>query len=74
MIKSDLDISNFPNLSRISINTSSFGNLNSLKICNNRHLTTIDIADGEQFNINNQKAFRGSLSFVKRVMIDSIPC
>ena len=36
-------IENYPNLEKIVVNKNSFMNLNSLKICNNEKLKTIEI-------------------------------
>ena len=55
----NLVIENYPNLEKIVVKKNSLKNLNSLKICNNEKLKTIDIEDD---------AFR----YVKNVIIESI--
>ena len=44
--KYDLVIENYPNLEKIVVKKDSLNNLNSLKICNNEQLKTIEIEDG----------------------------
>ena len=45
-VKDDLVIENYPNLEKIVVKKKSLNNLNSLKICNNDKLKTIEIEDG----------------------------
>ena len=58
-LKTTLEISGFNNLEKIVVGGGSLQNLNSLKICNNEELNTIEIAE---------YAFR----FVLNVIIESI--
>ena len=58
-VKTTLVIENYPNLEKIVVKKYSLQNLNSLKICNNEKLKTIEIENG---------AFRN----VKNVVIESI--
>ena len=52
-------IENYPNLEKIVVKNNSLQNLNSLKICNNEKLKTIEIEDSEGWkngvfmNLNN---------------------
>ena len=62
--KDDLVIENYPNLEKIVVKKNSLKNLNSLKICNNEKLKTIEIEDGDNFN--------GAFYNVKNVIIESI--
>ena len=48
----DLVIENYPNLEKIVVNKNSLKNLNSLKICNNEKLKTIEIEDGAFYRVN----------------------
>ena len=58
-VKDDLLIENYPNLEKIVVKKNSLNNLNSLKICNNEKLKTIEIEDSEGWkngifmNLNN---------------------
>ena len=58
-VKDDLVIENYTNLEKIVVKNDSLKNLNSLKICNNEKLKTIEIEDGALF-------------YVKNVIIESI--
>ena len=58
-LKNDFVIENYPNLEKIVVKKNSLQNLNSLKICNNEKLKTIEI-EGDAFY------------FVKNVIIESI--
>ena len=54
----NLLIENYPNLEKIVVKKYSLRNLNSLKICNNEKLKTIEIEDGKNWsavfeNVNN---------------------
>ena len=49
----DLVIENYPNLEKIVVKNHSLYNLNSLKICNNEKLKTIEIEDGAFENVKN---------------------
>ena len=49
----DLIIQNYPNLQSIIVKEKSLKNLNSLKICNNDKLKTIEIEDGCFEYVNN---------------------
>ena len=60
----DLLIENYPNLEKIVVKKNSLKNLNSLKICNNEKLKTIEIEDGEWNS--------GAFNNVKTVIIESI--
>ena len=64
-VKDDLVIEDYPNLEHIFVKKNSLMNLNSLKICNNDKLKTIEIEDGERWK---EGAFRN----VKNVIIESI--
>ena len=57
-------IENYPNLEKIVVKKNSLKNLNSLKICNNEKLKTIEIEDGGRDE--------GSFYYVKNVIIESI--
>ena len=61
----NLLIENYPNLEKIVVKENSLKNLNSLKICNNEKLKTIEIEDGIW---RDNGAFRN----VKNVIIESI--
>ena len=43
-------IENYPNLEKLIVKKNSLRNLNSLKICNNEKLKTIEIENGDNFN------------------------
>ena len=62
----NLVIENYPNLEKIVVKKNSLQNLNSLKICNNEKLKTIEIEDGEEWKEN------GAFWNVKNVIIESI--
>ena len=62
----NLVIENYPNLDKIVVKNNSLQNLNSLKICNNDKLKTIEIEDGD-WNRDN-----GAFWNVKNVIIESI--
>ena len=64
--KGDLVIENYPNLEKIVVKKNSLQNLNSLKICNNEQLKTIEIEDGDRWENN------GAFYNVKNVIIESI--
>ena len=49
----NLIIQNYPNLQSIVVKKKSLQNLNSLKICNCEKLKTIEIEDGDLFNVKN---------------------
>ena len=63
--KCDLVIENYPNLEKIVVKKNSLRNLNSLKICNNEKLKTIEIEDNED---GRKSAFKN----VKALTIESI--
>ena len=48
----NLVIENYPNLEKIVVKKDSLRNLNSLKICNNEKLKTIEIENGAFWNVN----------------------
>ena len=52
-VKDDLVIENYPNLEKIVVEKGSLMNLNSLKICNNDKLKTIEIGNGDFKNVKN---------------------
>ena len=60
----NLVIENYPNLEKIVVKNISLNNLNSLKICNNEKLKTIEIEDSNWYN--------GAFRNVKNVIIESI--
>ena len=57
-------IENYPNLEKIVVKKNSLMNLNSLKICNNEKLKTIETEDGN--------CREGAFINVKNVIIESI--
>ena len=59
----NLVIENYPNLEKIVVRKNSLKNLNSLKICNNDKLKTIEVEDGDFVN--------GAFYKVKNVIIES---
>ena len=59
----NLVIENYPNLEKIVVKNNSLKNLNSLKICNNEKLKTIEIEDGD---------WEGIFGNVENVIIESI--
>ena len=61
----NLVIENYPNLEEIVVKKNSLKNLNSLKICNNEKLKTIEVEDSE----GNRDS---SLKYLNRVIIESI--
>ena len=61
----NLVIENYPNLEKIVVKKKSLKNLNSLKICNNEKLKTIEIEEGDDWN-------GGAFENVKNVIIESI--
>ena len=63
----NLVIENYPNLEKIVVKKNSLQNLNSLKICNNEKLKTIEIEDGDEWGLKN-----GAFYNVKDVIIESI--
>ena len=63
-LKNDFVIENYPNLEKIVVKNNSLQNLNSLKICNNEKLKTIEIEDGEYDDC--------ALCNAKNVIIESI--
>ena len=71
-IKDNLLIENYPNLEKIVVKKNSLKNLNSLKICNNDKLKTIEIEDGEYWQDKDKWYGNGALLFVKNVIIESI--
>ena len=58
-----LVIENYPNLEKIVVKKKSLKNLNSLKICNNEKLKTIEIEDGEGIDT--------AFVFIKKLSIES---
>ena len=64
-VKDDLVIENYPNLEKIVVKKNSLMYLNSLKICNNEKLKTIEIEDGEEWR-------DGAFAKVNNVIIESI--
>ena len=49
----NLLIENYPNLEKIVVKKNSLKNLNSLKICNNEKLKTIETEDSAFYNVKN---------------------
>ena len=49
----NLVIENYPNLEKIVVKKNSLKNLNSLKICNNEKLKTIEIEDWSLYSVKN---------------------
>ena len=68
----NLVIENYPNLEKIVVKKNSLQNLNSLKICNNEKLKTIEIEDGKRRKENGKWYINGALFNVKNVIIESI--
>ena len=68
----NLVIENYPNLEKIVVKKKSLQNLNSLKICNNDKLKTIEAEDGEEWQANNEWVNNGAFLNVKNVIIESI--
>ena len=68
----NLLIENYPNLEKIVVKKRSLINLNSLKICNNDKLKTIEIEDGERWDENGKWYSNSALFYVKNVKIESI--
>ena len=64
-VKDDLVIENYPNLEKIVVKKNSLMYLNSLKICNNEKLKTIEIEEGSWRK-------DGAFWNVKNVIIESI--
>ena len=60
----NLVIENYPNLEKIIVKKNSLKNLNSLKICNNENLKTIEIEKGDWYS--------GAFYRVNKVLIESI--
>ena len=52
-VKDDLLIENYPNLEKIVVKKNSLMNLNSVKICNNEKLKTIEIEKNVFYNVKN---------------------
>ena len=67
-----LVIENYPNLEKIVVKKNSLKNLNSLKICNNEKLKTIEIEDGEEWEENGELYADSACFNVKNVIIESI--
>ena len=68
----NLVIDNYPNLEKIIVKNHSLKNLNSLKICNNEKLKTIEIEDGKEWEEDGEWYNNGTLFYVKNVTIESI--
>ena len=68
----NLVIENYPNLEKIVVKKNSLNNLNSLKICNNEKLKTIEIEDGKEWQEDGEWYNNGALFYVKNVTIESI--
>ena len=68
----NLVIENYPNLEKIVVKENSLKNLNSLKICNNKKLKTIEVEDGEKWEKNGEWYYDGAFRNVKKVIIESI--
>ena len=71
-VKDDLVIENYPNLEKVVVKKGSLINLNLLKIFNNDKLKTIEIEDGERWEINGVWVSTGAFKNVKNVIIESI--
>ena len=68
----DFVIENYPNLEKIIVKNNSLQNLNSLKICNNEKLITIEIEDIKIEDIEDGVFINGAFYRVKNVIIESI--
>ena len=71
-VKDDLMVENLPNLEKIVVKKGSFQDLNSLKICNNEKLKTIEFEDGEEWQEDGEWYSNGAFWNVKNVIIESI--
>ena len=68
----DLVIENYPNLEKIIVKNHSLKNLNSLKICNNENLKTIEIDDGKETQDGMGRVVdSGSFRNVENVILES---
>ena len=56
----NLVIENYPNLEKIVVKKRSLQNLNSLKICNNDKLKTIEIENGDGWEENGRWYYDGA--------------
>ena len=70
--KDDLVIENYSNLEKIVVKKKSLENLNSLKICNNERLKTIEIKDGERWEEDGAWFIYCAFENVNNVIIESI--
>ena len=68
----NLVIENYPNLEKIVVKNDSLKNLNSLKICNNERLKTIEIKDGERWEEDGAWFIYCAFDNVNNVIIESI--
>ena len=68
----NLVIENYRNLEKIVVKENSLNNLNSLKICNNEKLKTIEIENGEEWQENGKWFANGAFFKVESVIIESI--
>ena len=71
-VRDDLVIENYPNLEKIIVKKNSLNNLNSLKICKNKKLKTIEVEDGEKWEENGEWHANGAFLGVKKVIIEGI--
>ena len=68
----NLVIENYPNLEKIVVKKKSLKNLNSLKICNNEKLKTIEIEPSDYYSVTNEDYLYSSFQYVGTVQIESI--
>ena len=68
----NLIIQNYPNLQSIIVKKNSLQNVGFLKISNCEQLKTIEIKDGEEFELNGDMYSIGAFKNVKTMIIESI--
>ena len=71
-VKCDLEICNYPILEKIIVRKNSLQNLNSLKICNNESLHSIEIEDGQRWSTNELFFVNGAFFNVDTVVFESM--
>ena len=71
-VQCDLEICNYPILQKIIVRKNSLQNLNSLKICNNESLHSIEIEDGQRWSTNELFFVNGAFFNVNTVVFESM--
>ena len=71
-VKCDLKICNYPILQKIIVRKNSLQNLNSLKICNNESLHSIEIEDGRKWYVMGIVYVNGAFINVNTVVFESM--